>query len=194
MKYCLILLVALQLLQSCKNGATEATERVIDNDTVAYFQLKEFFEAELKDINATPYFIYKITATGSKEDSVAITTAELNQLAQRFSQPDINDKSIKKYYQESVFHDQTIKTYTISYTATKNTLPLQTADIIFKDDAKTVNRIFLRKFYEEKGKVIKEQLTWKPNQSFQIIRSEQTTENAVEQTVQVLVVWNDTNE
>jgi len=190
MKYVYAIFSLILVLSSCRSAETKTTERIIDNDTIAYFQLKEFFESELADIATTPYFIYKISVTGQQEDSTSITVSDVTKLAAAFLRPDINDKSIKKYYQESVFHDQTIKTYTISYTATKNTLELQTADIIFKEDAKTVNRIFMRKFYEKDGKAISEQLTWKPNQSFQIIRIEKNKTTQTEQTTQTLVVWN----
>jgi hypothetical protein len=193
MKYFLPFVLCLFLFIGCKDKQASSADRIIDNDTVHYFQLKEFFESELSDIAKTPYFIYKITAEGAKEDSVSISVTDLIALAKPFLQPDINDKAIKKYYQESVFHDQTIKTYTISYTATKNTLELQSADIIFQEDAKTVTRIFIRKFFEKDGKRIREQLTWKPNQSFQIIHSEQTADSPVEQTAQTLVVWNSNN-
>lgn len=175
---------------SCKRNPNKATGEAGKNDTTQFFQLTEYLQGQIKEINATPFFIYKVDIINDKKDSAAINTAQLNQLAQQFLTPDINDEKIKKYYTENIFEDQTTKGFTISYSTTNKELELQNVDILLNEDGQTVKRIFLRKFFNYGDSSAIEQLSWKPGESFQINRSVQRPGNN-ETSRQTLVVWNE---
>jgi hypothetical protein len=174
---------------ACKRGATKGTDEANQNDTVKFFQVNEYLRGQINEVNATPFFIYKIDILNHNKDSTPINTAIFNQFANEFLEPDINDKKIKQYYKENIFEDQTTKSFTISYSATNKELQLQNVEILLHEDGQTVKRIFLRKFYNYPDSSAIEQLSWKPGESFQINRSVEKPDNPGS-SKQTLVVWN----
>ena len=177
---------------ACKGKSNQSLK---DNkvDTSHFFQIAVIFQKDLKEIDATPYFIYKIEKIGDKKDSTAINTAILKQMAQQFFKPDISSDDLKPKYKESIFEDKTTGSITINYSTLDKELEVQTVDIIMKKDGETVKNIFIRKFfnYGTDSSAI-EQLSWKPGERFQIVRSVQKKDNT-ETNYQTLVVWNEKN-
>ena len=173
----------------CKRNANKDNSEVNKNDTIQFFQIKQYLQGQIKEVNDVPYFIYRIDNINNKADSSAINTAIFNQIAHQFLAPDINDSKIKKYYTENIFEDQTTKGFTISYSTTNKELELQNADILLSEDGQTVKRIFIRKFHNYPDSSAIEQLSWKPGESFQINRSVQKASGA-ETLYQTRVVWN----
>jgi hypothetical protein len=176
------------MFAGCKGNPEKATEAA-SNDTTKFFQVADFIQSQVKEINSTPFFIYKLTAEGDKKDSTSITNTETSELARQFTKPDLNNRSIKKYYTESVFFDETTKTFTINYSTTNKELELQNVDVILKEDGKTVKRILLRKFLNYSDSSAIEQLSWKPNERFQINRLVQLPSQE-EISRETQVVWN----
>jgi len=160
------------------------------SDTIHFFQVTQFIQSQIAEVNKTPYFIYKIVITDGKKDSSAINTSIFNQIAKRFLKPDINDESVKKYYKESIFHDQTTKSFTISYTTSNKELELQNLDVLLQEDGQTVKRVLMRKFFSYPDSTAIEQLSWKPGESFQVNRLVQKANNK-ETTYETKVVWNE---
>jgi hypothetical protein len=177
-------------LYSCKDKPTSKVETSNkgSNDSTQFFQVSQYIQSQINEVNKTPYFIYKLEVSGNNKDSLALDNNRFNELAKQFLQPDINDPSIKKYYTESVFFDETTKTFTISYTATNKELPVQNIEVLLLEDGKTVKRIFIRKFYNYTDSSAIEQLSWKPNASFQVMRLLQTS-GKNETSRQTTVVW-----
>jgi hypothetical protein len=174
---------------SCKNKPNNSTSKANKNDTTKFFQLTQFLQSQIKEVNATPFYIYKIDILNNKQDSTPINTAIFNQVSQQFLAPDINDEKIKRYYTESIFEDQTTKSFTISYSTTNKELELQNVDILLDEDGQTVKRVLLRKYYNYPDSSAIEQLSWKPGENFQINRSVQRSGNS-ESSRQTVVVWN----
>jgi hypothetical protein len=176
---------------SCKqNESTTIAKEDKTNDTTHFFQITQFIRSQIDEVNRTPYFIYKVVITNGKKDSAAINNAIFNQVSSQFLKPDINDAAIKKYYKESIFHDQTTKSFTISYTASDRELELQSVDVLLQEDGQTVKRVFMRKFFSYPDSTAIEQLSWKPNESFQVNRLVQKPDNK-ETTYETTVVWNE---
>lgn len=184
----LVLLLAL-VIASCKNdsaGGKGSGEN--DRDTTKFFQVNQYLLSQIKEVNATPFFIYRIDITNDRKDSIPINTTAFNKLSKQFLEPDINDEKFKHYYKETIFEDQTTKGFTINYSTTNKELPLQSCDILLSEDGRTVKRVLLRKFYNYSDSSAIEQLSWKPGESFQVNRSVQKGNN--ETTRQTIVVWN----
>jgi hypothetical protein len=176
------------LFWTCKGKVAKENE-VASNDTTKFFQVADYIKSQVNEVSNTPYFIYKLTIEGDKKDSTPITNAETSDLAKQFTTPDLNDRSIKKYYTESVFFDETTKNFSINYSTANKELELQNVDILLKEDGKTVKRIFLRKFRNDTDSSVMEQLSWKPNESFHINRLVQLPSKQ-EISRQTIVVWN----
>lgn len=178
-------------LWGCKNKpAAPPVQPTAAADTTKFFQVRDYLQSQLNEVSKTPYFIYRIDVVNGKKDSIAITSESFAEVAKQFLQPDINDSSIKSFYTENVFHDQTTKTYTLSYTTTNKELPVQNMDVLLNEDAQTVKRIFIRKFYNYSDSSAIEQLSWKPNESFSVNRLVQMGDQK-ETSHQTTVVWNE---
>lgn len=174
---------------SCKNNQDKASSKVAEKDTTKFFQITQYLQSQIKEVNATPFFIYKIDIYNNKQDSTPINAAIFTQVSSQFLTPDINDEKIKHYYTESIFEDQTTKSFTISYSTTNKELELQNVDVLLDEDGQTVKRIHLRKYRNYPDSSAIEQLSWKPGESFQVNKSVQLTGNTAT-SHQTIVVWN----
>lgn len=184
--FSLCILTALLLL-SCKGK--DSGKKKVTQDTATYFQVADFIQSEINDVNQTPYFIYKTTIRNERKDSIAINTALFKQIATGFLHPDINDSKLKPEYKENIFADQTTNSITFSYTTPNKSLEIQNVDVLMDENGQKVKRIFIRKFFNYADSSAIEQLTWKPGESFQINRSVSKADNS-EVMLQTTVVWN----
>jgi hypothetical protein len=176
---------------SCRQNENHTdTSRAAKNDTTKFFQVTQYIQQQIAEVNKTPYYIYRITVTDGKKDSSAVNTAVFNQISASFLRPDINDKTLKKHYTESIFHDQTTKSFTISYTTPNKQLEIQNIEVLLLEDGETVKRIFIRKFFNYTDSSAIEQLSWRSGESFQINRFVQKQNNK-ESSYQTDVVWNE---
>jgi hypothetical protein len=182
-------LVLMLIIASCKHKGSSKDQANSGDDSTHFFQVSQYINSQIGEVNKTPYFIYKINIINGNKDSVAINTPQFIQLAQPFLKPDISSPELKKNYTENIFHDQTTKTFTISYSTTNKELEIQNLDILLEEDGKTVRRLFMRKFYNYPDSSALEQLSWKASESFQINRMVNTSDNK-ENTEQTIVVWN----
>ena len=178
-------------LCSCKSNSSKKPETQ-NNDSINFFQVNQFIQSEINEVNHTPYYIYKIEIIDGKQDSSAISNVEFNQLSSTFLTHDINEKKLKPYYKESTFEDESTKSFTINYSTLNKELELQSVDIILGEDAKTLKRILARKFINYNDSSAIEQLSWKPGERFMINRSVQLPDNKEIQR-QIIVVWNEKN-
>lgn len=191
MKYCLPAIIILFFTQSCNSKSTTSNDIVYVEDSTKFYQVNQFIKSQIDEVNKTPYFIYKITLDSkNNQDSSVLSVAEFNTLANQFLKTDISDPSLKKYYKENIFHDQTTKSITISYTTTNKSLEVQNIDVLLMEDGETLKRIFVRKFYDYNDSSAIEQLSWKPTESFQINRLVLLADNK-ETSSQTFVIWNE---
>ena len=176
---------------SCRQNSNHTnTSQTEKNDTTKFFQVPEFIKKDIAEVNRTPFFIYKITVVDGKRDSVAVNNDVFNRISAQFLMPDINDKKLKKHYTENIFHDETTKSFTMSYTTPDKDLEIQNIEVLLREDGETVKRIFVRKFFNYPDSSAIEQLSWKLGQSFQINRLVQKNNNK-ENSYQTNVVWNE---
>lgn len=188
---CVFFIIPALFYYSCKqnNNLHTNTSQAQKNDTTKFFQVSQYIKNEIEEVNRTPYYIYKVTVINGKKDSVAIDNAVFNKMSAQFLTPDINDDKLKKHYTENIFHDQTTKSFTMSYTTPDKQLEIQNIEVLLQEDGETVKRIFIRKFFNYPDSSAIEQLSWKPGQSFQINRLVQKNNNK-ENSYQTNIVWN----
>ena len=183
--------MGLLLFCSCKpKGNNVTANKTSKEDTTHFFPVVQYLQSQIADVDGTPYFIYKIDAVNGRKDSIAINTPVFKELAAKFLQPDINDKALKKHYRESIFDDQTTKSFTISYTTDNKELEIQNIDVLLQQDGRTVKRVFIRKFFNYPDSSAIEQLSWKPGERFQINRLVQKPGNK-ESSSETDVIWNE---
>jgi len=176
----------------CKNNTdTSVSSNKISNDTTHFFPVKQFIQQQVDEVNRTPYYIYKISEESGVKDSVSLNNATFNKLAEEFLKDDISDPAVKKYYNENLFFDETTKSFTFSYTATNDNLPLQSVTVLVMEDGKTVKRILLRKYINRGDSSTLLQMGWKPDESFQVIELINKDGDDSEKTRTNTVVWNE---
>lgn len=186
----ILLCSILMFLICCKQGPgnspiTSAT------DTVHFYQVGQFIASQIADVKKTPYSIYKKTTINSRKDSIQIDPTQFENLAQQFKVVEINEDPLKREYVETVFFDQTTRTYTLNYSTKNKVLEVQNIDVLLYEDAATLKRIFIRKFfnYNTDSSAI-EQLSWKPNEQFEVSRVVQKPWQK-EMMYKLIVVWNE---
>ncbi len=177
----------------CCKQKTSTGQKASNSDIVHFYQIEQFISSQVADVNKTPYYIYQKSEINGKEDSTQINTRQFGQLAQHFINPNISEEPLKKEYIETVFFDQNTKTYTLNYSTKNKELEVQNIDVLLKEDATTLKRIFIRKFfnYNSDSSAI-EQLSWRPNEQFTISRVVQIP-GQKEKTYQSTIVWNENN-
>lgn len=175
----------------CCKQKISTLQKPSNSDTVHFYQVAQFISSQVADVNKTPYYIYQKSLINGKEDSTQINASQFGQFAQHFINPDISEEPLKKEYLETVFFDQNTKTYTLNYTTKNKELEVQNIDVLLKEDATTLKRIFIRKFfnYNTDSSAI-EQLSWRPNEQFMISRVVQIPRQK-DRTYQTSIVWNE---
>ena len=177
------------LVISCK-GKPAGEVAADSKDTIQFYQVSQFVQSQVNEVLKTPYYIYKKTTQNGKTDSVPITNEQFAALAEHFSKPDITSPGLKSNYTENAFFDNTTKNYNLNYSTRNKNLEVQNIDVLLKEDGESLNRIFIRKFFSYADSSAIEQLSWKPNESFQISRMIQMPDGK-ESLRQTVVVWND---
>ncbi len=185
-----LILYILIIGTGCKQKGNSLKQVDQAEDSSPFFQVSQYIQQQIEEVKRIPYFIYRIDIIDSHKDSVVITTPIFEQLAQQFLKSDISKNEQKKDYVENIFHDQTTKTFTISYSTLNKELEVQNIDILLQEDGRTVKRIFLRKFYNYPDSSVIEQLSWKADEDFRINRVVQIP-GKKEKTQQTIVVWNE---
>jgi len=197
MKYlfsCITLLVIL-LVTSCNNKSkNQVTTKPVTNpnrvDTVPYFSFSGFFTGEINEVLSTPYFMYERTSINGKQDSVNITTATFNKLAQEFVTKDVSNPAIKGEYKEEIFNDLSTNSVTLNYSTLNKDLEIQGADVLIDNETNKIKRIFIRTIVTKGDSTVSTQYNWKAGKSFLINRSV-SRENGNNSTAQYFVNWND---
>ncbi|MBA2761358.1 MAG: hypothetical protein H0U39_05240 [Segetibacter sp.] len=190
MKNGALFLIIFSTIFGCKQKGGSVEPVAQAEDTTQYFQVSQYIKQQIEDVKKTPYYIYKIAIKNGIKDSMPINTLKYVQLANQFTTPDINDPNLKRHYIENIFHDQTTKTFTISYTTLNKDLEIQNIEILLQEDGQTVKRIFIRKFLNYSDSSGIEQLSWKAAERFQINRLVQRKDEK-ENSQQTIVVWNE---
>lgn len=190
MKNSVSFLIAFFFILGCKQKGSSSKPIKQAEDTTQFFQVSQYIQQQIEDVQKTPYYIYKIDIKNGIKDSMPINTPLFIHLASQFKRSDINDPNLKRHYVENIFHDQTTKTFTISYTTPDKDLEIQNMEILLLEDGQTVKRIFIRKFLNYSDSSVIEQLSWKAAEKFQINRWVQTKDEK-ENSQQTIVVWNE---
>jgi hypothetical protein len=172
--------------QGCKNGARDKA-RAATSDTVRFFPVNAYIGQQIRHADSNAAFIYKITIENGKKDSSVLNKQQFNRLARYFLEYDISDKKIHQYYRESVFMDETTRSYTFDYTTTNSSLPLQSLDVLLDTGDQHVKRVFINKVINNGRNTVTEKAGWKNDESFFINRMTEMGDSTTTQ--QNIIVW-----
>jgi len=171
MKKCIppLLFTGFILILSCRQNSHSSKSGNILKDTTRFFPVNDFIVADIKDVETTPCFMYKIVSyKNGKRDSSIIYADEFKKLAGEFLKKDINDPAIKPFLKESVFHDLSTRSYSFTYTPANPDTGIESVIVLLNDQTNMLKNIFIHSISNNNDSTVDEELSWKPNQSFQI--------------------------
>ena len=172
---------------------SNSRQRSAGEESHEFFPATTFLKGQLHEVDSLKPAIHKYSTIDNKTDSVLLSPLEFDSLAEEFIKPNINDPSIKRFYKETSFADQSGPNITFTYSTLNKDLPLQRMDVIIYPDPVLndhVQSIYLEKITKSGDTSIVTKLYWKTDKSFQVICSRQYS-NHPAIVSQVKVVWND---
>ncbi len=188
-----ILLFVTVIIFSCSEPNTQNAEaKLPSSDSSVFYPVQDFFYREIKNIKDSAKLITLMTENDGQKDSSIITKAQLTELARPFFENNISNLSVKKYYRESIFQDETTGTYTFDYSSVNNSLPLQNMQVLLDKENQQVKRVFISQVKASGDTVTVQKLGWKTGEGFFVNSSQQLSANK-ETVTQITVVWKDNN-
>lgn len=177
------------------SGCIDTYQKEYNTPDKPYFPLTDFFESEMHEVKRVPYFMYYIQLdhTG-KRDSVVINHQQFDSLANLFISKEINQESLQKYYQESVFHDLSTSSYTINYTPIDEDADIRSVNVLLHEETNEVKRVFIRLNRQmSEGARLTQQMSWKKGKSFQISKFIRYPNGTTSSSI-VFVNWNEVSD
>jgi hypothetical protein len=191
MKPAFLLLGLLLCLAACRQKQQAQSPPVYRNDTIPFFPVKDFLESQVRKVDSIPYFLYAITEKEGQKDSAAVSREAFRQAMAAFLQYDISAPAVKKYYNESVFNDESTHSYTLHYATGNKALPVQTVDVLLSQDDQHVKRVFMTWVQNSGDSTVFNRLSWKTDASCTLVSS--LGRGNKESVTETTWVWNKKN-
>lgn len=172
MKKLSLLLIAISFI-ACKQGASSSEEKEVNQEP---FPVTSFIEGQINQVDSFQYPTIKYLTENGKKDSALISLQEFDQIAQEFTHPDINSPSLREFYKETNFADQTIKAVTFNYSTENKDLAIQRVDVVVNASAvgnDKVRSIYMEKQLQAKDTLVFKKMYWSTDRNFQIITTKQ---------------------
>jgi len=179
-------------LSCCFISCTNNIKPALLPDKHELFPVNSFLKGQVHVVDSLKLPVHKYSTVDNRTDSVLISREEFDSLANEFIEPDINNPTIKKFYKETSFADQSIPAVTFTYSTLNKDLPLQRVDVIVNPDPilnDQVKSIYLEKIINTRDTSVIKKLYWKTNKYFQIITSKQASGQPATFS-EVKVAWN----
>jgi hypothetical protein len=199
MKQLFVFLMYAVWLIACTNpsNTVDTTKVQVMPDSLGnknFLPVADMIAGELKIIDSLQLPITKTILVGKQSQIFPLSPRELQQLANEFLQPDINDPRIKKFYKENSVADQSSGTINFMYTTAVDSLEIRRLDVTLKGDPvlnDKLNNIYIEKYSKYADTAITKKLFWKAGKNFQIV-TEKRWNNQVSPRQTIKVVWDPT--
>lgn len=181
---------ALIILNSCGNNRQQKQDiPVYKNDSLHFYPVQQFLQTQIQEVSSTPYFLYKLTIENNHKDSVVLNRPEFLAATSMFTSYSIEDSTVKKYYKEEVFGDQTTNSITMTYSTRNDTLPIQSVTLLLNPETKKVKRLMMTLVQSNPDSTVTRKLNWTTGQSCSDITTIEK-KGTPEHTRQTYLVWN----
>jgi len=152
-------------------GAADTARREkVEDTTMTYFSIRQYFEDQWKTREGNPYVLVRIRKVNGRADSanVPLNTALWDSLTAPFNAADISDKKFLGYYHFDMFDDEITNTRHYHYEALSEGLFLRKMDIATDVLNDKVQSVYLETRKKERGTVTSQKLYYAPDRIFQI--------------------------
>ena len=153
--------------QSGKKGSVQAMADTASFYPIANFIHEQIEETDLQNLPRTLRYTSNQTIRTNKlgRDSFLLLSGLFNSILTQFSRE-------KQLYKESILHDLSTSSYTLTYQPLQpEQAAFEYADILLNDQNRQVKRINIQRTYEIADTSVTEHLSWRTNKGFLISRT-----------------------
>lgn len=184
-KWLSLLLFLFFLMPGCKQKSGNQADQLI-GDTAHFYPVQFYLEEQIRenDLRNLPRTMRyslngKKTETVLSRDSFLLLTQSFLDLLRNFSKN-------KCRFKETVMHDLSTQSYTLSYRPVKaNSDEIDYLDVLLNDKTQLVKRIDIRRSQQGAGKTINEHFSWRTDKGFLITRSTDLKESTQTEVIDV---------
>ncbi len=187
-----VLLILPVLWVSCKNKRAKEEAKTEDNTTV-YYPINNYIRQQIKDVDTTPYFLYRLAIINHKKDSSVVDRATFDAKVKTILFPELEDKSFRANFTESVFDDESTNSITLTYSPKNKSGIVQNASVLLDKENQKVKWIFINTVISNNDSTVIQRIGWKGDKSC-YINEDITYPNKSETQRQISFVWNDKEE
>jgi hypothetical protein len=180
----------LLVFTACNNTAKNKEGKTVIGDTAHYYPLSTYLQEQISenDLRNLPRTLrYRNNDQTSQQllnrDSFLLLTNLFTDACDYFSKH-------KYLFSETVMHDLSTQSYTLSYR------PFQTekaeltyVDILLSENSQLVKRIDIRRSRQKMNEIINEHLSWRTDKGFLITRETETTDSSRHSNEVIDVSW-----
>lgn len=174
-------------LTSCHTKKQQAAPA---HDSTVYYPINSFIRQQIKQVDTTPYYVYRVLVMNSKKDSTTINRATFDSLAKQFMLPELEEGALKKNFNESVYEDQSTNSITLTYSPKTNNTVVRNAMVLLDPDSQSVKWIFINTLQNQGDSTVIQKIGWKGGASCYLNRSVSHA-NGLENETKLNIVWND---
>ncbi|MCX6264466.1 MAG: hypothetical protein NTZ47_07965 [Bacteroidetes bacterium] len=170
--------------QSGKKGSVQAMADTASFYPIANFIHEQIEETDLQNLPRTLRYTSNQTIRTNKlgRDSFLLLSGLFNSILTQFSHE-------KQLYKESILHDLSTSSYTLTYQPLQpEQATFEYADILLNDQNRQVKRINIQRTYEIADTSVTEHLSWRTNKGFLISRTK-TDKAGIANTEVIEVSW-----
>ena len=178
---------------ACGNGGTKKIATATQDSTAVYYPINNYIRQQVKDVDTTPYYLYRLQIIDNKKDSSVVSRAVFDAETKQFLLPGLEDKSFRSNFTESVFDDESTNSITLTYTPKDTNNIVQNASILLDKENQMVKWIFINTLSTGGDSTVIQRIGWKGDKSCYINKAI-THLNKKETQVQTAFVWNDKEE
>ncbi len=187
------MLLSLLLLASCSSHKNrEVTVQKAGNPTV-YYPINGYIRQQIKDVDTTPYYLYRLQVVKEKKDSSVVDRAVFDAGVKQFLLPQLEEDSFKKDFDEAVFDDESTNSITLTYTPKSKDNIVQNASVLLDKENQNVKWIFISTLSNGGDSTVIQRIGWKGDQRC-YINKVVSHKNKSETQSQLSFVWNDKGE
>lgn len=161
--------ICCMLFIGCKPKSSPAKPEEL-YDASGYLDLNSQIVIDVKDVIATPYYMYKISVVNGKRDSTMMTVKDFAAWQSIFLRHNFMAGDTGKWYKESTIFDNTTQQATVNYTTQRTDLPIKEIFVMTRPESEQMQRIFMTRQYENQDSTVLEKLGWHFGRNFFVNR------------------------
>ena len=188
-----LLLIALFASSCGGKKAKEAEATPAKGSNTVYYPINDYIRRQIKDIDTTPYYLYRLQITDGKKDSSIVKRSDFDAAIKSFLLPELEDASLRQNFTESVFDDESTNSITLTYSQKNKSGIVQNASVLLNKENQEVKWIFINTLNSAGDSSIIQRISWKGNESC-TLNTSITYSKKPEQQRRLSFVWNEKKE